>query len=730
MNALPPLRLAAAGMHLVAALVWATISLELARLWQAKLDRSRLYLLLLLISGSFAVHLLLHVVIELTPGAPGAEPVSLHAALDAAIGVLTIAMGPMSLHAVALMPAHEPRPSRRRLAVVYGSAVALMPAHEPRPSRRWLAVVYGSAVAVLAAGALGAALPALLSRLDAAPFGAIGSRGVHTLLNQLAIPYVIVMMTLALARSVRSANRGRWRQGAAIAELRSPDLAVLGVTLALGGAMLLWLVTTGAASLASIGPLFLHTAVALGFAVPFAVRMLGRVVHGLLVSATLLLASIAAYLGFPALAARSADPTTATLTILAGLVVLIAILVPGRALVRDVADRLLFHRGRVRQAELLDIVNQLSPELGIAACCRGALEHVTRVMQFQSAAIVLTHGRGSFAHGPFDLAALERRWPTDLALTPTPARPIMEVMLDQLPEPMSEALVAANVSRLAPIVGPRQQWGFLFASEGLFAAPFNEADIEALAAFLGQLALLLDGAELRDRAIAVERSLAHAEKLAAIGELTARIAHEIRNPVTAARSLAQQLAREGGTAREEHALILAALDRVERHMAELLRFARRDELRPSETELGELVRSTVADLRSRLEQASVRVTVDAPDAVVGVVDREKVRQVLVNLLENARDALVDWHGERALAIDVANSNGRVTLRVRDSGPGVEPELLDRLFEPFFTSKKDGTGLGLAIVKRIVDAHGGVVRAELPPGGGLCFEIDLPVGTNA
>src|SRR5439155_300092 len=103
---------------------------------------------------------------------------------------------------------------------------------------------------------------------------------------------------------------------------------------------------------------------------------------------------------------------------------------------------------------------------------------------------------------------------------------------------------------------------------------------EAFQVFVAQLALLLDGADLLARTVAVERSLAHAEKLAALGELAARIAHEIRNPVTAARSLAQQLSREPGLPWvAEHRLILEELERVERRVGELLRFARRDELR-------------------------------------------------------------------------------------------------------------------------------------------------------
>ena len=117
---------------------------------------------------------------------------------------------------------------------------------------------------------------------------------------------------------------------------------------------------------------------------------------------------------------------------------------------------------------------------------------------------------------------------------------------------------------------------------------------------------MLDGAGLLARAVAVERSRAHAEKLAAIGELAARVAHEIRNPVTAARSLAQQLAREPASPlNAEHAgLILSELERVERQVAALLRFARREEFQFAPVDLGELARATVERSRTRLEASA------------------------------------------------------------------------------------------------------------------------------
>jgi signal transduction histidine kinase len=320
-------------------------------------------------------------------------------------------------------------------------------------------------------------------------------------------------------------------------------------------------------------------------------------------------------------------------------------------------------------------------------------------------------------------------WLNGVAAAALPTRGFGTAEIRELPLPLREALIEAKVGLgVFPILSPHGRWGHLFISTSRLKSTFTEEDAQALEAFAAQLALALDGAELLQRTIAVERSLAHAQKLAAIGELTARIVHDIRNPVAAARSLAQQLVHAPGAEAnsEPAALILSELERVERQVAALLRFARRDEFLFEPVDLGELTRATVAQLRPRLESAGIAVNLDAHDGVAVRADREKLRQVLINLIENAMDALAATPTTRQLAVAVGGVNGSGTLSVRDSGSGVPAEALPRLFEPFFSLKPHGTGLGLAIAKRTVEAHGGHIDASAADDHGLVLRINLPL----
>jgi signal transduction histidine kinase len=227
-----------------------------------------------------------------------------------------------------------------------------------------------------------------------------------------------------------------------------------------------------------------------------------------------------------------------------------------------------------------------------------------------------------------------------------------------------------------------------------------------------------------------ERQLMEGEHARSMQELSASIAHEIRNPITAAKSLVQQMEEDPGAKENlEYARVaLEELSRVERSVSHLLRFARDEEVRVSTVCMADVIDSALETFRDRLERSGIELErrIDSDGAVVG--DAEKLRRVVINLVGNAIDAIDEGHVENGrvevqLGENLAGSE--VWLRVSDNGPGVDELAVQKMFSPFYTSKDGGTGLGLPICKKLVDAHGGTIELDATSGSGAAFVVTLP-----
>jgi len=229
------------------------------------------------------------------------------------------------------------------------------------------------------------------------------------------------------------------------------------------------------------------------------------------------------------------------------------------------------------------------------------------------------------------------------------------------------------------------------------------------------------------------QQLARSERLAAIGQLAAGLAHELRNPLTSLKLLIQTAVRRGPGAAldEKQALVVQEeIGRMESTIQDLLDFARPPVPKRVRHDLSDTVRRAVNLIESRAKQRKVALhlkTADQPLVFEG--DPERIHQVLVNLLLNGSDAAGSG-GQVDIQVGTlpAPQQGyRVT--VTDTGRGIPDSMLDRLFEPFATSKAWGTGLGLAISHRIVEEHGGTITAVNRPAGGAEFTVQLPVEAN-
>jgi two-component system, NtrC family, sensor histidine kinase HydH len=230
-----------------------------------------------------------------------------------------------------------------------------------------------------------------------------------------------------------------------------------------------------------------------------------------------------------------------------------------------------------------------------------------------------------------------------------------------------------------------------------------------------------------------------AEKLAAVGTMTAGLSHEIRNPLNAAalqlsvleRRIQRLAAGEQGRLLEPLTLVKDEIRRLDHILEDFLQFARPREFAARTVAVVPVVTKVLDLLGGELERRRIALERDLPDVPPVAGDEERIRQILVNLCLNAAEALGEGGRIRVSCrlapadLDHPDAARFVDIAVDDDGPGVPQETADRIFEPFFTTKAKGSGLGLSIVHAIVTQHGGTIRVERSPEGGARFLLQLP-----
>jgi signal transduction histidine kinase len=231
-----------------------------------------------------------------------------------------------------------------------------------------------------------------------------------------------------------------------------------------------------------------------------------------------------------------------------------------------------------------------------------------------------------------------------------------------------------------------------------------------------------------ERRVRREKLVMHSEKQASIDELSASIAHEIRNPIAAAKSLVQQIGEDpSAEANAEYAEVaVAELDRVERRISHLLKYAKEEDYNFGRIDLAATVNSAHEQMQARLEAANVTVVRNYLAEPAVLADGEKLRQVFANIIGNAIDALGSVPEGRRIELLIENGANRATVRFRDNGCGIPASQIDRVFNPFFTTKEEGTGLGMAISKKIIEDHDGTIDVMSDYGRGAEFVVTLPL----
>jgi len=291
-----------------------------------------------------------------------------------------------------------------------------------------------------------------------------------------------------------------------------------------------------------------------------------------------------------------------------------------------------------------------------------------------------------------------------------------------------------------PLVIKGEARGVIYVDNLFQERAITEEDIQVLTMFASNACLAMENASLYeslqgalDTVRTTQDRLVQSEKLMALGELSAKIAHEIKNPLTAIGGFARRIASPkpgGGTPPVERyaRIILKEVERLERIVDETLYFSREavPVFRP--VNLNVEIRDVLSMFREELEEARISAVIDlSPDLPVISADPDQIRQVVWNLLSNAIQA-VGGSGILTVAThpaDPAEGTG-VVLEVSDTGGGIPNEVVHNIFNPFFTTKAKGTGLGLPIVHAIVEKHGGAIHLDNREGVGVAFSIFFPL----
>jgi len=288
------------------------------------------------------------------------------------------------------------------------------------------------------------------------------------------------------------------------------------------------------------------------------------------------------------------------------------------------------------------------------------------------------------------------------------------------------------------------------SAEGVPSQSFTATDLQFLNALMTYTAYAVDNARLFEEAreaaqkleevvedqklrlTLAQQQMLQAAKLSALGELVAGVAHELNNPLTVLIGTADMIENAATPPVQEHVrLMREAINSAQYVVRGLLTFGRQMPLEKKPVDLAELTERVLALTFGELHVAEVKVRKDIAPALPPVwADANQLQQVLVNLINNAKQAMADVEGERRLAISVHGIGDRVRIQVADTGPGIPPETLSKVFDPFVTTKSDGTGLGLSISYGIVREHGGTLSVESALGRGATFTIELPIEASA
>ena len=293
-------------------------------------------------------------------------------------------------------------------------------------------------------------------------------------------------------------------------------------------------------------------------------------------------------------------------------------------------------------------------------------------------------------------------------------------IVSYFPPEEQEIIRQLGAELIFPLKIMNQINGTIFLGKKTDGAPFTEQELNLLSILINQATFAIEHASLYEQQTERLKKMYRTDRLATLGELAAGAAHEIRNPLTAIRSMVTELISE--------------VERINKIVQGLLSFARPSDLNTSDINIEQLINQTLLLVTNTLRKQNVEVEFEYfTDNTTIQGDAEQLKQVFLNIILNAVEAMGKNPPERSRTLIISiekgtpiNTHSRyLIISFEDSGKGIEQKNIENVFNPFFTTKEEGTGLGLAICYGIINRHEGEIEVKSVPDKGTCINIKLP-----
>lgn len=306
-----------------------------------------------------------------------------------------------------------------------------------------------------------------------------------------------------------------------------------------------------------------------------------------------------------------------------------------------------------------------------------------------------------------------------------------------------ELIYKAGINSFAtvPIITKDQVVGIILVDNIYTGRAIRDEGLQSLVRFAAHAGWAIENAklfsqikEVNKEILIAEQQLIQSERLSALGELAAELAHEIKNPLVTIGGFARRLSEKDNFDHEENKyinIIISEVERVEKLLKDILNYSR--DIKPtfSDYNINTLIEEVILSYEGISSESGVEVKKELSDKIQPLhIDHSQIKQVIINILHNAVECMTGKAGIITIKTEkLSGENEGTTISISDTGGGISPEILDNIFNPFFTTKKHGTGLGLSLSRKIIENHGGTISINNRMGEGATFIINLPAKAN-